>query len=351
MNSSYVLGIKDLLSWLDSLGDEFNLFGPVLKKRGQVVFEKLEEVKDLYLDYHSTMVSPRKFIYPPEQDLFLINRDNYQFHTIMPPGERSSIILGMHPCDMHALTVLDRTFSGDFKDFYYHKLRERTLTIVLNCNKACDNGFCSSMGTGPFLKIKKGYDIELTALMENYLLEFGSERGENLVERAKNLKKATRKDFKEKLSLEKKAGASFFKWIDIKDLPALLMRNLDHSVYKETAEARCLGCANCTMVCPTCYCYNIEDYTSFDLKTTLRKRQWDSCQELNFAKVHGGNFRSSREARLRQFVTHKLSTWVEQYGCFGCVGCGRCITWCPTGIDLTEIAKEIQEDYQRGKAR
>jgi sulfhydrogenase subunit beta (sulfur reductase) len=113
-------------------------------------------------------------------------------------------------------------------------------------------------------------------------------------------------------------------------------------VWKRTAEERCLGCTNCTMVCPTCFCYNLKDYMSFDLASCERYRYWDSCQELHFAEVAGGgNFRFSRMARLRQFVTHKLATWVEQFGCFGCIGCGRCMTWCPTKIDLTEMAKEI----------
>jgi sulfhydrogenase subunit beta (sulfur reductase) len=137
--------------------------------------------------------------------------------------------------------------------------------------------------------------------------------------------------------------------LDTTDLPEILLSNFEHPVYKRTADARCLGCTNCTMVCPTCYCYNLDDQTGYDLKITIRSRQWDSCQELNFARVHEGNFRSSREARLRQFVTHKLATWIEQYGCFGCIGCGRCMTWCPTGIDLTEMAKEIQEDFRKGQ--
>jgi hypothetical protein len=252
---------------------------------------------------------------------------------------------------MHAISVLDRTFVGDFKDVYYGKARKDTLTVVLNCNQACDSGFCASMGTGPFLQLKDGFDIVLTGKERNYLMEFGSERGKRVGKKADGLKKAKKGDFTEKKRIEATAKQSFRKQMDTAGLPELLMRNLDHPVYKRTADARCLGCTNCTMVCPTCYCYNIEDTTSYDLKTTIRSRYWDSCQELNFAKVHEGNFRSSREARLRQFVTHKLATWVEQYGCFGCIGCGRCMTWCPTKIDLTEIAKEIQQDVRIGRAR
>ena len=246
---------------------------------------------------------------------------------------------------MHAIEVLDRTFLGDIGDTHYRRARANTITVVMNCDEQCHYGFCASMGTGPHLRLEKGYDIVVTELHDRYLLQWGSARGSSLVREAKGLSKAGKEAFAEKRELEERAIESFTRWIDTDGLPELLAKNLDHGVYKRVAEERCLGCANCTMVCPTCYCYDMVDETTLDLKTTERKRHWGSCQELNFAKVHGGNFRVSREARLRQFVTHK------QYGCFGCVGCGRCMAWCPTRIDLTEMAKEIQEDYARGKAR
>ncbi len=351
MDTGYVLSKRNLSSWLDSLTRNFVILGPALKKKGQVVFERIHHTKDLHLDYCSTMASPRKFIYPPRNELIKTDLENNQCHAVLSPEGRNHIIFGIHPCDMHAISVLDKTFLGDFKDSQYAELRKEIITVVLNCNRACDKGFCASMGTGPFLKLAEGYDIQLTMKQKDYLVESGSEKGKTLVEEISSLRSATKKDFTQKLKLEKEAGDSFTKHLETEGLPELLMSNLDHHVYKQTADATCLGCTNCTMVCPTCFCYNMEENTSFDLKTSVRKRHWDSCQELNFAKVSGGNFRSSREARLRQFVTHKLATWIEQYGCFGCVGCGRCMTWCPTGIDLTEIAKQIQEDHKREKAR
>jgi sulfhydrogenase subunit beta (sulfur reductase) len=350
MDKTYILSKEELLSWIDKLTSSFIVAGPVAKKRGQTVFEKIGSSSDICLDYCSAMTAPRSFIYPPVRTLFNIDRDKKEF-SVPEGNERGALmIFGIHPCDMHAITVLDRTFLGYFKDAYYGKARESSFTVVINCLKACDKGFCLSMGTGPFLRLKEGYDIQITPLEGEFLMEFGSERGTGLAA-SEDFKTPEPRHFKNRTGIEKAAAATFTKSIDTNGLPELLGRNTDHPVYKETAESRCLGCTNCTMVCPTCYCYDIEDRTSFDLDTTRRSRRWDSCQELNFAKVHGGNFRSSREARLRQFVTHKLGTWVEQYGCFGCVGCGRCMTWCPTEIDLTEMAKEIQEDFKHGKAR
>jgi sulfhydrogenase subunit beta (sulfur reductase) len=351
MNEAYVISHEDLLSWVDSLMRRYDVYGPVKKKRGQVVFEQIKKADDLDVQYCSTMLGPRQFIYPSRQILFDIDRQTGKYHTVLPERTKRRLIFAIHPCDMHAISVLDKTFLGVFKDIYYKKLREDTLTVVLNCNQACDNGFCASMETGPFLHLKDGFDVVLTAKLNNYLVEFGSKRGVSIITKTDGFNKATRKDFAEKKEIETKAKQSFTKHIDTTGLPELLMRNLDHPVYKRTAEARCLGCTNCTMVCPTCYCYNIEDKTSYNLESSKRSRYWDSCQELNFAIVHEGNFRSSRQARLRQFVTHKLATWVEQYGCFGCIGCGRCMTWCPTKIDLTEMAKEIQQDVKIGRAR
>lgn len=344
----YILSKHNFLHRLGSLIDKFNLIGPVVKKRSQVVFEKTDDPFVLDMDYCSTMLSPRNFIYPQRENLFKINRETQDIKT-EPENLKPNLIVGIHPCDMHAITVLDLTFLGDFKDFYYAKHRNNTFNIVLNCNKACNKGFCASMGTGPFLRIKQGYDLELTDTGKYYLIESGSQAGMELIKNADGLQKTAKKDIILKKQLEKTALDSFKKHIDVKGLPELLAKNLDHPVYENTADSRCLGCTNCTMVCPTCYCYNLEDYTLLDLKTTIKKRHWDSCQELNFAGVHSGNFRSSRKARLRQFVTHKLGTWIEQYGCFGCIGCGRCMSWCPTEIDLTDMAKEIRKTENRGQ--
>ncbi|MDD2715328.1 MAG: 4Fe-4S dicluster domain-containing protein [Candidatus Wallbacteria bacterium] len=347
---------KNLFNWLDGLRDRFIILGPVPDKKGETIFKPVSDAFSIRLDYQSTMQSPARIIYPSRQTICEIDRKSLQ--TTAADDRRKRIIFGLHPCDMHAISILDRTLSWETQDFYYKQTRENTITVVLNCNLACKKkypafthqGFCSSMGTGPFLKKKAGSDIELTLLSGSeeseslYLMEFRSETGLELASGIRRAEKAGAADQKAKLRLEKKALSTFSKKLDIDGLAELLKNYLDHKVYKNTADARCLSCTNCTMVCPTCFCYNIEECTGMDLKKTTRIRHWDSCLELNFAKVHGFNFRDSRSARLRQFVTHKLSSWVEQFGCFGCVGCGRCMTWCPTHIDLTEIVAEIRRD-------
>jgi sulfhydrogenase subunit beta (sulfur reductase) len=351
MTEAYIISQQQLLEWVASLSKTFDVFGPVTNKKGQTVFESVSDPEKIDMLYCSTMLAPRNIIYPARQILFKIDRLEGKYETVLPEYQKRKLIFAIHPCDMHAISVLDKTFLGAFKDTYYKQLREDTVTIVLNCNHACDNGFCPSMGTGPFLQLKSGFDVVITAKWDDYLVEAGSQTGERILKEFNGGKRPAEKDFVEKAKIEESSRQSFTKQLETAGLPELLMRNLEHPVYEKTADSRCLGCTNCTMVCPTCYCYNIEDITKYDLKTTSRNRYWDSCQELHFAQVHEGNFRSSRKARLRQFMVHKLATWLDQFGCFGCIGCGRCMTWCPTKIDITDMSKEIQQDFKKGIAK
>lgn len=338
---------KDFFRWVNSLLRQYTVIGPVREGR-EILFQPIKSPQELQMDYVSTMAAPRKFIYPSRQLLFrFLRQNNDQLITeeILPQGQQI-LLVGVHPCDAHAIMVLDRVFMDEFTDPYYAKKRQNTLLVVLNCQGVGRNCFCDSMGTGPFLHAwmgqdpAKGCDLELTDLGDRYLVEFFSEKAEQLF--SVPLETATDEDVQLKRKRETKVKEKFIKKLNLENLPSLLLENLNHPVWSRVGEGICLSCTNCTMVCPTCYCYNTVDRAELDLSKIERYRYWDSCQELHFAEVHGGNFRSTRGARLRQFVLHKLSYWVEQYGCFGCVGCGRCISWCPTGIDLTEIVGEIR---------
>ncbi len=337
--------------WLDALVRERRLVGPALPRRGQTIFRVIEDAAGLDLDYCSTMMGPQIFVYPTIQPVLRMDPRTGGAAEVAPGDERRTVLFAVHPCDMQAITVVDQSFLGKTFDASYAKRRAEIVTAVLNCGAACDQGFCESMETGPFLRLTEGFDLEMTRLADRLLVETRTGRGAEILALSEGGREAGAADFEEKEAREAAARASFKKKLDISGLPELLMRNWDHPVYPETADARCLSCTNCTKVCPTCYCYDMADDMDFAMTEVVRRRSKDSCHELHFAAVHGGNFREVRAARLRQFVTHKLSTWLEQYGCFGCVGCGRCMTWCPTGIDLSEMAKRVQEDFARGRAR
>jgi len=350
--SARIVGKEDLNRWIEELQRRYPLIAPVAG-RGVTSFREIEEPSEIDWGYTTTTIPPSKIIHSPQRTLlrFVKTGNTYRIEEFLPQSEKR-VLLGVHPCDLHGLLVLERTFLGDTKDAYYAAARASFLVVGLNCQSVGEKCFCASMGTGPFFGYwmgqgpPQGCDALLTDLGDRFLVETFGEKGESLFANAKSSPQSP-EDVGEKLRREAAAKDQFRKTLETRDLPALMRRNMNHPTWRLTAEGRCLSCANCTMVCPTCFCYDTWDRAELDLSVIERIRRWDSCQDERFAEVHGGNFRSTREARLRQFVCHKLSYWLEQYGCFGCVGCGRCMTWCPTGIDLTEIAAEIRADEER----
>jgi sulfhydrogenase subunit beta (sulfur reductase) len=339
-NSKQLIPKEAFFHWLDSLRKRCALYGPV-SEGNQTVFKEIGYSGELVMDYDSTMLSPGKlFIYTPKEDLLRFSLNEKLSVDEMPLPVKQQVIVGVHPCDTNAIRYLDRTFLGGYRDPSYEARRKNTFIISLNCTKVSRNCFCSSVGTGPFLKAEEGYDILLTDFEEHYLVEIKSRRASELF--SLKGKAAGHGELKIKADKERFVAEQITKGVQMTGLDKLFARHLNHPVWQRTAEERCLSCSNCVLVCPTCFCYNIVDETSMDLKTVRRYRHLDACQDIRFAEVYGGNFRSQRAARLRQFVTHKMNQ-THQYGMTGTVGCGRCITWCPTGIDLTEITKEMQK--------
>lgn len=338
--SDLIVSKKNFFSWLDSLRDRFTLIGPV-SMDGQTEFRNIESSRELNLEYRSTMLSPGKvYLYRPREELFRFSLDGSMEIRESRHDPEKRIIIGLHSCDTNAVLYLDRTFLGAFRDPSYETRRNNTVIISLNCEKADKNCFCSSMGTGPYLHAQHGYDMLITDYGDDYLVELKGDRAREIFT-IDDIKEAGRDAYGVKEEKEQAVLRTFTKTIDVNGLDKLLKKASEHRVWRVTAEEACLSCSNCVMVCPTCFCYDMFDEISMDRKSVKRLRQWDACQDAHFSEVHGGNFRGRRTARLRQFVTHKLEQ-THQYGVYGTVGCGRCITWCPTGIDLTEIAKEVQ---------
>jgi sulfhydrogenase subunit beta (sulfur reductase) len=329
------------LHLLDALRAGYRLIGPV-RAGDQTVFREVESAKNLSMDYASTMAPPVKtYLFPPREEVLhfgLSGQEISQGISMEEPPQASGrcLMVGVHPCDINATLYLDKTLMTDPR---YRKRRQEAVLVALNCTRVSPFCFCSSVGAGPYLSAQAGYDALLTDLGEDYLLEVKSERGAQIFKLEG--REAGPAAWRLKQEQEKALLGAFTKHIEVRGLDRLFLENADHPVWSRTAEERCLSCANCVMVCPTCFCHDIYDEVDMGLKVIKRLRRWDACQDLRFAEVHGGNFRRTRAARLRQFVTHKLD-YTAQYGTAGTVGCGRCIKWCPTGIDLTEMAKEIE---------
>jgi ferredoxin len=283
----------------------------------------------------------KQFLHPSRLKLFSAAKSNgtWRLQPAQDAIPRYAFI-GVRACDLSAIGIQDRVFlGGEFRDPHYARRREQIFVLAVNCGKAARTCFCTSMKTGP--RATSGFDLALTELPEIFLVEIGSEAGSEML-RDTSWEPATAFDLGRAAQVRQRAEQEVGCQLRTDDLPGLLYDNLDHPRWDEVA-ARCLACANCTQVCPTCFCVNLEDSSNLTGTAAERTRVWDSCFTPDFSHVYGGNTRPNIRARYRQWLTHKLASWIDQFGTSGCVGCGRCITWCPVGIDLTEEVKAIRE--------
>lgn len=289
----------------------------------------------------------KNFLNPPAQELARFRRSGRGISIQeISDKELPLAFMGARACDLAALRLLDKVFlEGPVKDPGYFRRRKDMRIVAVNCLYPGGNCFCDSMETGP--EATYGFDIAMTEIGEYFLIEAATSAGERLIEGISGAE-VGESDLKEKTARIADCRKNMGRFMDTSDLPGVLYRNMDHPRWAEIA-LKDLECGNCTMVCPTCFCSSAYDLLqaaeiSSSLKewAGVRMRHWDSCFSRNFARVHGGNFRRSRKARYRHWMTHKLGYWIDQFGSPGCVGCGRCITWCPVGIDITRELEEIR---------
>ena len=290
-------------------------------------------------------------MFPPRQQLWQGERAGSQF-TIEPAqiDAPPTALLGVRACELAAIAIQDRVFlEGAYVDKGYAARRASLFIVAVNCGRATATCFCVSMKTGP--RAESGYDLALTELCDDtrhdFVIEAGSERGAALMARLER-RPAARADIEAAAAAVERAAASQVRKM-APDAEHVLKANLEHDRWAVVAQ-RCLACTNCTLVCPTCFCSTVEDVTDLTGEHVERQRRWDSCFTLDFSYIHGGSIRRDTASRYRQWLTHKLATWHDQFGTSGCVGCGRCITWCPVGIDITEEARAIRASEESGDA-
>lgn len=312
-------------------------------------FYRLEKTaQNAFFNYVVGPQSWKKFLYPSIQKLFTAYYKNNKLEIEKPDQPKTQYaFIGVRACEINSIEIQDRVFfGGEYQNSNYKALRKNSLIIAVNCSKAEANCFCTSMGTGP--EVKSGYDILLTEIINEkehyFLIETGSEKGEEIVNEL-NSREANESELNRKNQVIQKTISQIKKHLDTENLKDILLKSLESPLWDEVAK-RCLACGNCTMVCPTCFCMTVEDYTDLHKTKAERIQKWDSCFTLEFSYIHGGSVRVSIGSRYRQWLTHKLASWHEQFGTSGCVGCGRCITWCPVGIDITEEATKIKKVSQ-----
>lgn len=341
----------------------YTLLGPTLGETA-IVYDEIEGVDDLpigwgdeqeaatyrlrprndtaYFGYTLAPQSWKRFLYPPVQKLLTltVQGETFEIDGNAEPAPRYALI-GVRACELRAIAIQDRVFlSGHFPVPDYRARRQRAFVLAVNCTEPGNTCFCASMGAGP--RVGPGFDLALTELEEIFVVEVGSELGRQVLSQTP-WRPAGAFELQNVRRALAEAEQHMGRHLDTSDLPDLLYQNLEHRHWDQVAQ-RCLSCTNCTQVCPTCFCSDVLDQPDLTGQRTDRLRVWDSCFSLAFSHVHGGNIRPHTRSRYRQWLTHKLASWIDQFGSSGCVGCGRCITWCPVGIDLTAEVPAIRAE-------
>jgi len=363
----YVIDPKDLQVLFTVLrGRGYSLVGPTVRD-GAIVYDSIVSTDNLpkgWTDeqqpasysiehtggeaYFNFVVGPhswKKFLYPPRHQLFSATRTGKGFEVSSHNGDQPRYaFIGVRSCEIQAIAVQDKVFAeGEYADPMYMNRRQGIFIVAVNCVKPGGNCFCVSMDTGP--KAKTGFDLALTEVYEEgkhyFVVEAGSEQGNRVLSEVPH-RTAESVENDRAVNALREASGQMGKSLNTQNITQVLNDNFEHHEWDDVSK-RCLACTNCTMVCPTCFCSTVEDVTDLSGDHAERWRRWDSCFTSDFTKIAGGNIRMSTRSRYRQWMMHKLGHWIDQFGTSGCVGCGRCITWCPVGIDITAEARVIRE--------
>lgn len=306
-----------------------------------------------YFGYNLGPHSWKKYLFPPKEKLWSAKKENNKLAILeeapLPTGKMAFI--GVRACELQGFAVLDKVFNTQSASHsLYNQRRKETFIVAVNCTTAANTCFCASMDSGPF--VKAGYDLSLVEVVDEqrhyFILRIGSERGSALC-KPLEFRSATKEESELAHSHIERTIDQMVRKVDNAQIHDVLNESWNSKQWDKVAE-RCINCANCTMACPTCFCSNTEEIVSIDGSHVDRWQSWESCFNLSHSYIHGGSVRSSAQSRYRQWLTHKFGTWWDQFGVSGCVGCGRCITWCPVGIDVTEELKQLQmEHYEKNR--
>ena len=305
------------------------------RKDGKYAFGKLAAANELCLDYDTTLLPPKMYLFPQKETL--IRFELGKEAKVEPVIEAKPIILfGVHPYDIKAIELVDAAFSTTNPDINYLSRRGKAVIIGADCLNPNPNAFCPSLGTAI---TETGFDLMLTDIGDSYVVAIGSKKGEELLKQYVETREATQSELAQRDQERRRALAKYTVVLNMppEELPLLLEKSWNNPLWRERSE-KCLNCGSCVMVCPTCFCFDVQDDVALSLKEGERYRQWDACMLADFAAVAGGgNFRKDRESRFRHRMYRKGKYVWERFGKLGCVGCGRCASAC-----LAEIASPAE---------
>lgn len=313
------------------------IWGPV-RRNEKHAFQRINHFTEADLNATRTLIPPKKFFVPSKFNMFTFDAKGYveQWDDFS-----SKILFGVHPCDIHGIRILDKLFSTDYPDPYYLKRRENTIIIGYSCvpDEKC---FCNATQTSV---IDEGFDLFFTDLNEFYLVWVGSSKGDDLIKLNPELfdEKLQKQDIEKFLEWKKWRDDRYTLQLDFTVLPDMMELRYSDQFWEEMATS-CFACGSCSMVCPTCNCYNVHDHFRFGKEDGERSRFWDSCMFREYSLVAGGhNFREKKADRLKLWYTHKLQAFIGQFGKPSCVGCGRCIDTCPVDINVMTVAWALRD--------
>ena len=366
MPAAHVIECSDFDQLFEALASRgYTIVGPTVRDQA-IVYDEIRSVKDLPVGFTDEQdgghyrlcrrddealfgyaVGPhswKQYQLPAEVKLWKARVDERGGLTdIAEPSKEQPryAFFGARSCELHAMGILDRVIG---------KPPRAPFIVAVQCGQAGGTCFCVSMKTGPVAQ--SGFDLALTEVLDDgrhyFAVEVGSDDGADVLADVPHTDAADR-EREQAADVHARTAAQMGRELDTTEIKELLYRNYENPRWDEVAD-RCLTCGNCTMVCPTCFCRTVEDVTDLAGEHVERHQRWDSCFTVDYSHVHGGAVRSSPRSRYRQWMTHKLATWYDQFGSSGCVGCGRCITWCPVGIDITEEARAIRDSEQGSDA-
>ncbi len=326
--------LQDFYAVLTSFG---TLYAPQQRGDREFAFDEVKDFSKIDLTYTRTILPPKKLFLPPQQPLLTFS-DEKGYETADDSLFDNIVLFGVRPCDIHGLKILDLIFDGKFVDNYYFARREKVAIIGLDClpDELC---FCRSMGTD---YVEDGFDLFFSDVGEGYVVRVGTSLGDDMVLAAGSLfgemDETVIAQFKRR---SRERQQRFSREVKIFDLPEIMDLEYENEIWRELGE-KCLSCGSCSMVCPTCYCYDVYDQMYLDGGGGERIRSWDSCLFKEYAQVAGGhNFRGERAARIKNRHIHKQRAFVAEYGRPACTGCGRCIAACPAGIDIRSVIDQL----------
>jgi len=329
---------RDIGKLLSQWGKEFSIFVPS-RETGVVKMAKWDGKDTSFLDwYRNTVIPPKANFFPTMEEMFSFQKDTEGYHLELPaPDEQKQLIFGIRPCDTKAVAMLDMIFKESYEDPYYLTKRKNTLLVGLGCTNPYDSCFCTSLGISP--AESTDVDLLLTDIGDEFLIEEVTDKGKELMAVSSGVEEATQADQVSAKEAKETAYHKVTRKVDTEDISKKLMSSFENEDYWEKVATKCISCGICTFLCPTCFCFDIND--ELVKGEGARFRNWDSCSFPIYTKMPMENPREEKWRRVRQKVCHKYGFYPMLFDIIACTGCGRCIRLCPVNWDITQTLQSL----------